>query len=763
MHGAMGLQVVLTLAGTALGQDDAELLLAKDGLARAVVVVAEEAIPPEKHAAQELADFLGEVTGATFVIAGDRSPGRSHLLVGPDAARLAAPDFTVEGLGPEELVLRTVAGDVILAGGRPRGTLYAVYAFLEDVIGCRWWTPAASSIPHTPALAVPKLDLRQTPAFEYREPYWGDCQDADWCARNRLNGGRTQIDEQRGGKYAELGGVHSFAHQMPPDRYFGAHPEWYGLVDGKRMGNGGQLCLTNPEATAELTRVVLDDIRGHHPGVTNMWVSQNDNNNYCQCEACQAVADEEGTPMGPLLQLVNSVAAAVEAEFPDVAVNTLAYDWSQKPPRNLRPRPNVIIWLCTTGCSYSVPYSHERNRAFRENLEGWAMICDRIYIWDYVTNFAAYLCPHPNLRALGPNARYFAEHRVKGVFSLGAYTSPEAEMSRLRAWVSAKLFWDPTRDADALIAGFLQGYFGPAAPHVQAYLDVFHNELEAHPEDLFMTQQPASSDFLNLRTLTEGLEHLRAAKAAAERDATLKARVEVAELPSLYVLLTRWDELREQAREAGTAWPVEDDIRSVYDRVLAVMDANGIVHFSEQNARDWFPSVRERVAVGAVGPPPGCEGLPRASWADLQSIGFVAKGAEDDPPRSKGSVVDPRASTGTAAWMPGFHDSRALVRELWRVPLVTTAAEDGKRLRCRISIRCERTGTQGIAFQCGIDGHGEPLVVRTADVADAEYHTYDMGVFGDLRGWIALWVSPAANPDNVAGVWVDRAWLVVEE
>ena len=113
--------------------------------------------------------------------------------------------------------------------------------------------------------------------------------------------------------------------------------------------------------------------------------------------------------------------------------------------------------------------------------------------------------------------------------------------------------------------------------------------------------------------------------------------------------------------------------------------------------------------------------------------------------------------------MPGSHDSRALVRELWRIPVVTTAAEKGKPLRCRIAVRCELTGAEGVAFRCGIDGRGEPLVVNAADVADAEYHTYEVGVYEDLRGWLTMWVAPAANPDNVAGVWVDRAWLVVEE
>ena len=737
------------------------LLLADQGTRKAWVVVAEKAPAPEQHAARELASFLQQVTGADFPVVHEYMKDQTCLLVGPDAARWADPDFSTEGLGGEGLVLRTVGQDLLLAGGRPRGTLYAVYTFLEDVIGCRWWTPTASTIPHHDTLAIGELNVRYVPPLEFREPYWGHTGDADWCVRNRLNGARTELDGARGGKYAELGGVHSFNQYLPPDRYFSEHPEWFSEIDGQRTASNSQICLTHPQALQELTKNVKDDIRAHYPGATSVWVSQNDWGGYCQCARCRELEERESSPAAGVVHFVNGVAAAVEQEFPDVAINTLAYDWSQKPPRNLQPRPNVVIWLCTTGCSYSQPYSHERNQVFQENIEAWARICNRIYIWDYVTNYAAYLCPHPNLRTLGPNVQFFVKNNVKGVFSLGAYSAPGAEMADLRAWVLAKLFWDPTRDASALIHEFLAGYYGPAAPHIQAYLDVFHDAIGATGEDLFMTQQPTSSRFLNLETLRAGWGHLQAAKVAVADDEDLRRRVEVAALPVQYVFLVRWDELWARAQTTDTAWPLVPDIRAVYDRLLAVMEENGITQFSEKNARDWFPSVRERIAVGAVAPPPGCEDRPRTEWADLQNVGFVARGETNDPPLCKKVVGDPLASTGTAAWLPGSHGERALTRELWRIPLVTMAAEAGQRLRCRLSIRCEVTGPEGIAFRCGIDGRGAELVVSAADLPDDQYHIYDLGVFDDLRGWIQLWIVPGNNP-SIQGIWVDRAWLVLE-
>ena len=109
------------------------LTIAQDGLTKAVIVVAKDAGEPQQHAAAELAEFLHQITGAAFDIVNEAGGGKSRLLVGAKAAKLADADFTTEGLDAEGIVIRTVGDDLILAGGRPRGTLYAVYTFLEPL------------------------------------------------------------------------------------------------------------------------------------------------------------------------------------------------------------------------------------------------------------------------------------------------------------------------------------------------------------------------------------------------------------------------------------------------------------------------------------------------------------------------------------------------------------------------------------------------------------------------------------------------------
>jgi hypothetical protein len=384
---------------TALGLS--AVTISKDGQARAVIVVAADASEPEQHAAQELARFLGQVTGAEFKVRNERGEGASCIFVGPGAAGSADARFSTDGLGEEGIVIRSVGDSLILAGGRPRGTLYAVYTFLEDHVGCRWWSSTESTIPRKATLAVGDVDIRYVPPLEYRSPYWYDAFDGDWAARNKCNGQGHRLQARHGGKHIYEGFVHTFFPLIPPKQYFADHPEWFSEIEGKRKHDHAQLCLTNEEMRKELVKNLKERLR-KNPAATIASVSQNDWYGNCQCKDCVAVDEEEGSPAGLMLRFVNAVAADIEQEFPHVALSTLAYQYTRKPPKITRPRPNVIVQLCSIECSFSKPLADERNRAFRDDIIGWSKISERLYIWDYTTNFRHHIMPHPNLRVLGP-------------------------------------------------------------------------------------------------------------------------------------------------------------------------------------------------------------------------------------------------------------------------------------------------------------------------------------------------------------------------
>jgi len=551
--------------------------IAENGVAKAVIVVAPDAAEPERHAAGELADFLSQITGAKFDIVPPPATGKTRLLVGPQAAKLAAPDFSADGLGAEGIIIRSVGDDLILAGGYPRGTLYAVYTFLEEHLGCRWWSSTESMIPKKPTLQVANLDIRYVPALEYRSPFWFDAFDGDWAVRSKCNGQAHRLDDKRGGKHIYEGFVHTFYPLISPEKYFKDHPEWFSEIKGKRTYDHAQLCLTNEEMRKELVKNLKERLR-NNPAATIASVSQNDWRGNCQCSNCTAIEKEEESPAGLMLRFVNAIAADTEKDFPNVAISTLAYQYTRKPPKLTKPRHNVIVQLCSIECSFCKPLSDERNKAFRDDIVGWSKICDRLYIWDYTTNFRHYVMPHPNLRVLGPNVKFFVDHNVKGIFEQGAYQSYGSEMAELRAWVLAKLLWNPSLDGQKLIDEFIDGYYGPAAPHIRAYLNVTHDAVEAS-DDWLGCFSEHTAKFLSFETLSKGWGHLSAAEAAVQNDPNLLLRVQVAQLPVMYTFMMRWTEMREKA--ASAAWPMPDSIQDTFDQFTQVAKKKNITRLNE--------------------------------------------------------------------------------------------------------------------------------------------------------------------------------------
>jgi len=592
--------VAVVALGTAVSFG--EMTIAENGQAKARILVWPGAPEPVQHAAHELAYFLEKITGARFeftqllpegqpvicVISGsDRQLSENALqrkgVPQGDSVVASRPYPIIRGggLGDEEIVIKTVKNCLILTGGEPRGTLYAVYTFLEDYLGCRWWSSTESTIPQKPTLEIGEIDVRYEPVLEYREAFWFDAFDGDWAVRNKCNGNTVRVDAKRGGKHIYEGFVHTFYPLIPPEKYFDAHPEWFSLIDGKRTTKRAQLCLTNEEMRRELVKNLRARLRAN-PAATIASVSQNDWHGNCQCAKCTAVEKAEGSPAGLMLQFVNDVAEDIEEEFPHVAISTLAYQYTRRPPKHVKPRDNVIVRLCSIEASFSTPLVNERNKPFRDDIVGWSKICDRLYVWDYTTNFRHHIMPHPNLRVLGPNVKFFADHSVKGIFEQGAYTTNGAEMAELRAWVLAKLLWDPNRDGDELIDEFIEGYYGPAAPHIKAYLKVTHDAVEKS-RDWLGCFEKHTAKYLSFDTLARGWAHLEQANAAVRDNPDLHFRVQVAQLPVMYTFMMRWNEMREAAKEANADWLMPDSIQGTHDRFMTIARKKNITRLDEWN------------------------------------------------------------------------------------------------------------------------------------------------------------------------------------
>ena len=378
-----------------------EHTLFENGKTGYAIVVGAEASESEQWAAQELQHWLKEVSGAEFPLRSDADPAapqeivvgfnkRTRKLLG---AKVSRPDD-----GDESFIYLNAGPAIVIQGGRDRGTMYGVMTFLERELGVRWYTPTISVAPKKERFAFVHLHHTESPGIRVRNDFYYEAFDPIWAARQKVNGAMG-LREQPGG-VESYWSVHTFYRFMPPEEFFDDHPEYYSLIEGERRHERTQLCLTNPDVLRIVTERVSDVMR-KEPGHLIYSVSQNDWRNPCECDKCQAIAKREESESGPLIWFVNQVAEAVGKEFPDKYIGTLAYQYTRKPCKTLRPRENVVVRFCSIECCFAHDFlTCPENATFVDDIKGWAAIAPHIYIWDYVVNFSHYIMPYPNFRVL---------------------------------------------------------------------------------------------------------------------------------------------------------------------------------------------------------------------------------------------------------------------------------------------------------------------------------------------------------------------------
>lgn len=545
-----------------------EYRLFDHGQTEYVISLTPEASASEQWAAKELQKWLGEIGGVTLpiVVTGEKSPEKSILL---GYSRRAAKCLGLTADPPagsdESFRYGNCRATLAIVGGAGRGTMYGVSTFLEKEFGMRWYTPSVNSVPRKSEYVFTHLYRQDKPGIRVRNDFYFEAFDPLWAARNKMNG-RLTFEEQleQPGGVESYWSVHTFFPLVPPEEFFATHPEYYSLIDGKRKHERAQLCLTNPD----VLRIVIERIRQRmrqSPQHLIYDVSQNDWYGACQCESCQAIARREESESGPVVWFVNRVAEAIEKEFPEKFIGTLAYQYTRKPCKMLKPRPNVVVRLCSIECCFSHDFhSCAENRSFLADLEGWARIAPHLYIWDYVVNFSHYLLPYPNLRVLKNNIRTFRDNHAIGIMEQAAYQSRGGELAELRAYLISRLLWNPEADERAVIDDFLFGYYGRSGQYVKAYLEWLHDRIG--PDTHIHLGLDPDDKLFNDEFLIRAEDLFDRAEAVAESEEVLR-RVEMARLPILYLKCKRY--------------PVRARYDGTYSRFCRIAEREGITHYAE--------------------------------------------------------------------------------------------------------------------------------------------------------------------------------------
>ena len=742
------------------------LKIADNGKSDYVIVIPDKPVTVLQNAANELASHLKQVTGSDYAIfeAAKRPKGKPAFVIG-EAGKAAFPEVDLTKAKADTTAIRFKDGDVYLNGRMPRGPLYAVYTFLEDYVGVRWWTPTESYIPQKPTLVVDTKEYMYSPQIVSREPFYRHAVDTTWAPRLKANGHHQKISDDWGGSMSIIGWCHTFFQFLPPEKYFKDHPEWYSMIKGKRTANWTQLCLTNEEMTKEFAKVCLEQIR-KKPTAGVISVSQNDWHGRCECPKCLEVEKIEGSQSGPLIRFVNAVAKEIEKEYPEFLIETLAYTYTRTAPKVTKPAKNVVIRLCSIEMNFAQPLeTGPANKSFRKDIEDWCAVAPNLYIWNYITNFTNYMLPQPNWRGLAPDLRFFANHHAIGVFEQGDIACNVGDFVRPRAWLVAHLLWNPNQDEKALMREYFNGYYGAAGPFLLQYIDFLCDRVEETKYNL-RCYNGSVAGWLPLESLDDALALYKLAEDAVKDDPVLAERVRRERLSLDLAVLQAYPTASVWKRYTGKDYlknlpkPAKE-LAIEFDTLCKKYDVGNIREggaYGDYGKRLLESLERPDFETTRGNPPEWLKGLPDNRWDHFTGRRFQL--------HQEGNWVklvdDKEATTGKAAMMTNTHTQWAT-----QVPVGGYYGMT-KKWKFRYAVRCDAKPTAGHVLQFGIYSQtlGRDLTHRdftAQEIAGEKYHVYE-------TDWITLgydqyvWFAPIVkDPKDATAVYIDYVSMMREE
>ena len=727
----------------------ADFELVRDGKSDCVIVLPDNAIPAKKTAAVELQKYIARMSGAKLKIASpaETAQAQRKILIGQsDEIKKLIPGIDFKAMKSDRIIIKADGDTLIFTGSRPRGTLYAVYTFLEDTLGIRWWTSTEEFIPVQKTISIPALSINYAPVVsDFRTSFYKDVNENPVFAAKLKSDGLFQNIVNRpdlgGGPVAIPAPCHTFFMLLPPEKYFAIHPEWYSAdKDGKRFYKDGQLCLTNKAMTEKMISVV-DKLLRENKNADYIAICPQDTFGKCLCPECMAVETEEGSAAGPVLRFANRIGEAVAQKYPDVKILAFAYSYYQEPAQKTGCGKNVIIQFCASDFSMFHAANSNENKERINSFLNWRKLnpSTAFWIWDYNAVFKDYLQPFPNYKVVDENIKFYARNGAAGIMIQGDGYNTATDFVSMRAWIIAHLLWNPELNYDSLENEFITGYYGKAAPFILEYMRM--NEKYAMDKNMKLTLGKKSMDFLPPEAISHGSELLAKAVDAVKDDPVKLARTEITRIPLLYALtLFAVDSKMSVSNCKG--WNFRNNAEAIAELEKRFKE-NKIISVEFSNVKD---SARLIQMLAAAEAKPENQNVRQSMKNKMTAYVPI--------------VNDKEASDGLAFAIPGNTKE-------WYVQYQPPAGLSQSGLwHCYADIRCDAEADNGEAATVGIydiqTKSGKTVSVSVKTIKGTKYKTIDLGIH-ELNPDKIFYAAPANRPLNqLKAVYVDRFFMVKE-
>ena len=504
---------------------------------------------------------------------------------------------------------------ITISANNKRNLYYATYDFIEKFLNVNWLSNDFTYYEDLKSINFPK-----NYSYYFEPPVLTRTVHSKLFYKDSVFADKLKVTNEAFPKYVPSARVHTFHRFLPYEVFYDKNPEYYALRNGKRLPT--QLCLTN----TDVLKIVKDSVNSFFnkfPNSDVISVSQDDNTQYCQCDKCSKIDNQEGSPAGTMIHFVNAVAES----FPNKTISTLAYQYTRKPPK-VKPIENVLITLCSIECNRSVPIELGC-KDFSSDLKGWSQLTDNIRIWDYTTQFTNFLAPFPNWGTIKPNINLFVDNNAKWIFE--QHSNNDSELFELRSYIMAKLLWNPNLDFQTLLNEFNNKYYGNGGKYISEYVNSIQNQIDNTSFFLFLYGDPSQGfdSFLSPENLLNYDILFNKALSSVELDSEYYKRILRSKISIDYAVLESY---RKNFSDLYQLTKTENDIKSINPKLIRRLNAfsktcndNDITLMNEMGftVSDYIVNYRKALKTAIK------ENL--ASFKDVTLLTVPKKYANEDP------------------------------------------------------------------------------------------------------------------------------------
>lgn len=460
--------MVILIFNYSFGQ---QITIVDQNKSNAVIVVPKNSSSQINNVAVCMQQYIYKSSGANLKIL-------THPVSGVVAINIGNTDFVksenlvVNNANPESFIIRTFNNkNIIILGKSDWGTEYGVYDFLEKFVGIEWLMPTdlGTDIPTKSTIIIPYVNYLDAPVY--------------------LSRGLSPVDVTKGGSLNQWGRFNrvrnniQFHHNMNNlfaiTKFGKTHPDFYANYNITRMvpkagSIDWQPDFSAPNIALFASNEILNYFRSN-PSINSYSLGINDSKNFDNSYASTQERSGQLNLLGltnnsnDYFKWANEVAERVNKVYPDKIFGCLAYN-------NLIEPPSVKIGVN----SHIVPFITEERMRWNDpdfqkmdkNLTlKWKGVAKNIGWYDYDYGFN-YIVPRVWFHTMKNYLLWGSQNNVRYYYAELYPNWGEGP----KAWIAAKLLWNPNQNVDSLLSIWYNKFAGnKAAPYLKAYYDTWEN------------------------------------------------------------------------------------------------------------------------------------------------------------------------------------------------------------------------------------------------------------------------------------------------